>query len=372
MRDWVLALGVVLVSVTLVAAQDTNPCEETLTQATDEFNAGRFYGVPAMLAPCIQRGFSREQLQRAYLLLTQTYLLLDDPLGAENSYLEVLRANPEFETDPVRDPIDVVYLSKKFTASPIFSLFGRLGTNVAVVRVIDEIQITSGVSPVNTNYILRPGWHLSLGVDWNYTKNVAITTELGLAATPYRKKQNGLFGRDQLQFTDRLTWVSIPVSVKYSFDRFYKGGVRRFIPHAFAGLGFQYLVSDNGLIESFNDDATDNGISTQIAESPNLNFLPYRNRTNLSFLLGGGARYKWKLDYLFAEIRYGFGMKNVVGDKTTFEGSGPSVEYPHVDDYFRLDNLSVSVGFVRPLYKPRKLKHAKTKSVLKEVKKGEL
>src|SRR4051812_28440872 len=81
-------------------------CEETLRQAQAEFNAGHFYGISAILKPCIDNGFTKEQQQRAYLLLTQTYLLIDDPTAAEESYLKLLRANPEFETDILRDPID--------------------------------------------------------------------------------------------------------------------------------------------------------------------------------------------------------------------------------------------------------------------------
>jgi hypothetical protein len=40
----------------------------------------------------------------------------------------------------------------------------------------------------------------------------------------------------------------------------------------------------------------------------------------------------------------------------------------HVDDYFRLDNLALSIGFLRPLYKPRELKRARTKSVMRQLK----
>src|SRR5258706_9619049 len=104
-------------------------CELTLRNALEEFNAGHFYGIPSILKPCIDKGFTLEQKQRAYLLLTQTYLLIDDPISAEDSYLKLLKANPEFVTDDARDPIDVVYLSKKFTSSPIFSIYGRVGAN---------------------------------------------------------------------------------------------------------------------------------------------------------------------------------------------------------------------------------------------------
>lgn len=74
-----------------------NDCEAKLNEAANEFNSGHFNGLSAILKPCIDsKSFTSEQLVRAYQLLTQTYLILDDPLGAENSYLNLLRANPEF------------------------------------------------------------------------------------------------------------------------------------------------------------------------------------------------------------------------------------------------------------------------------------
>src|SRR5688500_7019568 len=105
-----------------------NECEVTLTRATEEFNDGHLYGIPAMLNECLNNQ-NDEWRQRAYLLLAETYLLLEDPIGAENSYLEVLRANPEYITDPQRDPLDLVYLSKKFTATPLFAFYAMLGPN---------------------------------------------------------------------------------------------------------------------------------------------------------------------------------------------------------------------------------------------------
>src|SRR5687768_13417769 len=107
-------------------AAQTDDCELTMTRAVDEFNAGHFYVIPSVLSPCLDK-FSAEQRQRAYLLLTQTYLLLDDPIGAKQSYLGVLKANPEFVADTALHPIDVIYLSKKFTATSVFSWFAKAG-----------------------------------------------------------------------------------------------------------------------------------------------------------------------------------------------------------------------------------------------------
>jgi hypothetical protein len=363
----IVVAALIVLSPNVARAQEVT-CEQVLNEASEEFNAGRFYGVPGILANCIRDGFTREQRQRAYLLLTQVYLLLDDPLAAESSYLEVLKANPEFTTDPNVDPIDLVYLSKKFTSSPIFTLYARIGTNVSINRVIHEILPSSGTVPIDTKYTIKPGFQALGGVDWNYSEHLALSAEFGFTLTNYKRERFNVFGRDRHEFVERSSWFHLPVMVKYSFDRFYKSRVRKFLPQAFAGIGFSYLFSDKGSLEIFNNNLGDNGLNTIIASSPTLDFMPYRNKINTSFIVGGTAKYKWGLDYLFAEVRYGLGLNNLVKSTTTFTGR-PMQEYAHTDDYFRLDNLSVSIGYVKPLYKPRKLKKAKTKSVLKTLKK---
>src|SRR5688500_9141155 len=93
------------------AMAQTEDCESTLNRAEDEFYAGHFYIIPAMLSNCLSE-FTKEQQQRAYLLLSETYLLLDDPIGAKQSYLQLLNANPEFQTDTSTHPIDLIYLSR--------------------------------------------------------------------------------------------------------------------------------------------------------------------------------------------------------------------------------------------------------------------
>ena len=114
---------------------------QTLSHAESEFSAGHFYAIPSILQKCLQgQGFSREQKVRAYLLLSQVYLVIDDPIAAEDSYLKLLKAEPEYVADENKDPIDVVYLSKKFTATPIFTPHLRAGVNTTFFRSIYSIS----------------------------------------------------------------------------------------------------------------------------------------------------------------------------------------------------------------------------------------
>ena len=90
-----------------------------------------------------------------------------------------------------------------------------------------------------------------------------------------------------------------------------------------------------------------------------------------------GLKKKIGLNYLFAEIRYSFGLSNIVSVKNLYadnrsdqkyiDSLDPVFRYGHVDDYIRIDNVSFSIGFIHPIYKPRKIKRPRTRSVMNEI-----
>lgn len=348
-------------------AQDE--CELMLVQAQEEFNAGHFSSIPAMLKDCLDKNQRRDWRQRANLLLAETYLLLEDPIGAEQSYLNVLRANPEYLTDQNRDPIDLVYLSGKFTATPIFSLHGYVGPNIAPVRVIHDVRI-GGEAYTNEKYYVRLGWQAGAGVDFNYNDYLSAALDLNFSHTTYRHRTYDLFGinKDIVEFMGHQTWVTLPVSVKYSQSQ---GKIRRY---GYVGFSFNYLMTANADVDIDNRDTkvgdvdTDEYLSftkslTKIGVSEN------RAKLDGSLFVGGGLKYKYKLDYFYLDLRYSFGMRNLVDPNNRFNTTNEGLPYPYVDDDFRMDNLAISVGYIHPLYKPRKLKKARTKSVLRKIEK---
>lgn len=362
-----------------VCLAQIDDCEITLNRATEELDAGHFYGIDSLLMPCLNRGFSREQRQRAYLLLTQVYLLLDDSDRAKESYLRLLRANPEFETDPSRDPIDVVYLSKKFTAAPIFSLFGRVGGNTSIIRVIKSISVTG--EPIDTKYTLRPGWTAAVGLDWNVKPNISLSTELQYSFMTYRK-ETLLWSTSTSTLNEKQNWLSIPIIVKYSFAPF-----KKLTPYAYTGFGVGYLIRSSGNPTLIDRQTRDDESETP-SRSPDVNYGFKRNSFNRSVLFGGGIKYKWDLHYLFVDLRYSVGLANlndysgVVYDysKSLRSGNYSDNTVPPLqttgttvmrqassDDFFRMDNLYLTFGYQHQLYKPRELKKARTKSVLRNL-----
>jgi len=365
-RRGVLIFSGLMCLCTVVSAQKADDCDVTLATAIDEFNAGHFNGIPALLNDCMDK-FTREQRERANMLLTQTYLLLDDPIGAEHSYLSVLQANPEFLADENRDPIDVVYLSKKFTAAPIFSWYLNIGGNVSSITVLNTWSAIGGPQS-KKKYTLRPGLQFGGGLEYNLYDNLAIAAELNYSFRAYKVTQSGYFdGMDGTEVVDRQNELVLPLMVKYGAS---SGKVR---PYGYLGYSLSYLLRDVATIKKSNGDPQGEG-SNQIIftndESPTLNYTHHRRLLNRSFLVGGGVKYKFGLDYLFADLRVVVGMNNVIKrpqGEARFSDMPWVTQYGYVEDDFRMNSVFLSVGFVHPLYKPRKLKKARTKSVMKNI-----
>lgn len=385
-RIFILLLFFASVSHSFAQNED---CELTISRAVEEFNAGHFYIIPSVLSPCLNN-FTVDQKQRAYLLLTQAYLLLDDPIGSKESFLSLLKANPEFLPDTAVHPIDVIYLSKRFTATSIFSWFAKAGSNTSLVRVIHE-QNTIGETGTSKNYDLRFGYQASIGGDLTITENINVRAELGFSMNTYKHVTTNYFQQDTKVFVDRQSWLTLPVSVVYSDH------MGKYRPYGYIGYSVNYLVADAGDI-SITNNRPSSTTSDELApgvivdrenaseESPSLNLLYKRNRFNQAIVVGGGMKVKIGLDFIFVDLRYSVGLRNVVSEKNSYgdfsdtgveynystdfvQSLDPTLRYMHVDDYFRLDNVSISVGFLRPLYKPRELKRARTRSVMRQMKK---
>lgn len=360
---------IILSFFSLMAFSQETGCLQTLNRANDEFNAGRFFGIPSMLKECLDRGFTDEQKFQAYYLLAQVYLILDDPIAAEDSYLKLLKADPEFVATPESDPIDLVYLSKKFTATPIFTPHFIFGGNVSLARTIHENNTEP--YPVKTSNNLRPNLQIGGGLDWNINDNLSVGGEVLFALKSFKTVKVGISLDDRQEMIERQTWIDLPLYVKYR-DNF--GKIR---PYGYAGFSLNALLGSRVELRLENQSPTLTEKGSQVTtEGPNEKVGYKRVFLNRSLLVGGGIYYKVGRNFIFADVRYTAGLNNVVNAKKNYLDKDGNFSrtigrYRWVGDDFRLDNLSLSVGFMKPLYDPRKIKHANTRKVMRDISKEE-
>jgi hypothetical protein len=96
-----------------------------------------------------------------------------------------------------------------------------------------------------------------------------------------------------------------------------------------------------------------------------------RNFVNRSLVIGGGAKYKIGKDFVYADLRYMAGLTNLTKPETNYylkDGSfDPAIpKYSYASDLFRLDNISISFGYIHPIYNPRKKTKPKLKNLFKK------
>ena len=183
------------------------------------------------------------------------------------------------------------------------------------------------------------------------------------------------YGLSSTDLVEKQNWVNLPVMLRY--DHVWD---KRIKPFAYVGAGVNYLLSSSSNV-FLTDDSPFN-----ITESPSLKFTARRNSLNFSAILGGGLKYKYGLNYVFGDVRYYMGLTNVFDYKAAYldysisepnnntsdellDSGTASFRFASLDNFFRMNHLMVTIGYIHPLYKPRVVKRPRTRSVLKMIRK---
>lgn len=326
-------------------AQD---CSSTLEQARSGFENGYLYTIPSTLKPCLDNGFDPAQKKEAYLILTRTYLLIDDPISAEDSYLKLLKLDPEYNINADLDPVDIVYLNENFTTTPIFILFAQLGFNSSSASVIQNFGVDN-TSLSQETYGSAIGLNFGVGVELNINDHFSLGTELNFYSKNYTY-QNILFGNDVQSFDESQSLIEVPLFLKYRMS------YKKWRPYAYAGISVNYLLTSEAEVSLV--DVIDLGEDGQTEFSvigPPEDLIDAREALNYNLLAGIGTRFRIGYNYLFFDLRYHYGLNNFVNQAGQYSNPSLLYKYGYVDDLKRMQSVSFSVGFIKPLYKPRKI-----------------
>lgn len=323
-------------------------CEDVLVRVRESFDSGHLYGIPAQLKKCLDNGFNKTQRIQAYRILTRTYLLIDDPISAEDSYLKLLKLDPEYKFDEENDPVDLVYLSRKFTTTPIFVLFAKGGFSVSQISVIHNFG-TDNTATTLEEYESGGGGHIGGGVELNINKNFGLGVELLLRYQGYRYK-NVFFNGDAQTLKENQYALAIPVYLKYRIE------YHKWRPYIYAGFAPKYLLSAEASVELIDRvESGEGSLSEFSVTGPSISMNDVRSGINYSGFVGIGTNYRVGYRYIFIDLRYTRGLTNIVDKSKQYANDELLYKYAYVDDYKRLNDFSISIGYVWPLYKPRKI-----------------
>ena len=354
---------------TTVHAQDI--CTRNLQEAQRKFDQGKFIEIDTLLRNCIKSGFTKQERISALELLALSKLYLDDMEMADSIYLELLTIDPEHTVNPLVDPPDLIFLHQSFRTDPIFSWSASAGLTYSFPTIIhDDFIFPTTIIKYNDQppitvvpskeYNGSVGFIFGFNMDFVVYRNVFVGGGINYARTNFKYKAQYLTSLYAASASDglyyeslykqNLDWFSLPLYAKYQFAKI------KYKPYFLAGLSF------NQLIRSRRNDLSREKIAgapeTKL-ERGSWNDIDLKNRSNYSINLGLGFMYKTNgIDYIVFEIRYSRLFKNIVNNSIRYgdvDNQTNIILYGASLDDYNLSSFDVTLKFLRPFYKPKKI-----------------
>lgn len=325
-------------------------CAQTLRLARSTYEQGRLHELESILGPCLSSGFTTEEQVEAYKLLTLTYIYLEEPKKADETMRKVLETDHFFQINPEIDPAEFVALYKTFRTEPLYSLGLKFGPSL-VMPVVVTNYYTAVDAAGSGEY--SPGIGIQAGAmfEMKIYKKFSIAPELMFASRQF-SKENSLFASDSLnevggktEAVYKQTWIDLNAIVQYEISRNKDGS---FI--TYAGLGPSASLSirqDLQLNTTGLSGSAVSGVDVDVKDSFEQFYYSVTALAGLKYRIGGL--------YVHAELRYQYGLSNVInGDSRT--NLEVTLDYAAQHNDVRLNTITGALGVSLPIFKPAKLK----------------
>lgn len=333
--------------------EEKNECVINLEQAQEKYNQGRIQDVEALIGDCINgNNLNKADKTQALKLLTLAHIFLKELDLAENSMLQLLQINHEFQINEAVDPSEFINLYNKYRTEPVVGI-GILG-NVALAQpIVTQLNNTQNISENRQKYGLKVQFGLELNVEyklfdhWFVNPGVSYKTLAFTKTNEYSKivsnEYNGIF-EGELNFKI----VEVPLVMKYEFME------GNFIPYASAGLVPQLFID-----ATYPGDAT----SSTIDGSPDVTLstrplIDDVNKFNFAASIGGGVKIKVPAGFINARIQYTQNFRQVFKENSALNPSDPNLIWDLYEslDGFRMHDLTISIGYIYNVFIPKKIR----------------
>ena len=327
----------------------SDECTASLQKAQKLYNQGMIEDIASILRPCIENGFTRNQRNEAYKLIILASLLDGNQQLAENTMIEFLKKNPEYEVMP-NDPVEFVYLFESYRTLSVFSIGLKFGANLSDPMIIEPYS----AGDLNTTVLsdkLGVGYQAGIAANRYVAKHLFINLEFNYCMNSYKftEKYNKFsLPEDPVSevftFKETVNRVDIPLSIGYEFEsKLFNYFIR-------IGGSYSWLFTAHGNPEGRYNYSYGQNIQTGV-EVPLESF---REKSLYFCHAGLGIKYKVPRGYLVADFRYNFGLNNIVLPEKRFETGELLPGYYHIDDDFSITNFAMSFGYYFSFYQPRK------------------
>ncbi len=340
---WILLIHIYLFIIPPQTLTAQSVCSQALRKAQSAYENGRLKEVYPNLKSCLLNGFNKNEQVAAYRLLTLTFIYLEESKKAEEAIINLIKIAPEYKINSTEDPSEFIQLFQSFRTIPIFSVGLKLGGNNNIVHVLQNYT-TDNPDMANPSFASRLGFQTGITLDIPVDKKLSVVSEFYLSGRNYRYTAL-LNDFNQLTFTEKQTWIDLPVLAKYRF------GEKIIKYYVTGGAAVSFLQKATSLIKTQTIENSSEDISTT-----SLNLANLRKNIATYAIVGAGVTYNIGKDYVLAEIKYQHALSDINNNADLDVISELPFQYGYVDNNFRMSFFSFSIGYVHPIYKPKKLR----------------
>lgn len=328
-----------------VKSQDD--CSSVLERAELLFEQGIIEDIPSLLSDCIEKGFTSQEKRQAQKLIILAFLFDNRIQEAENTMQNFLKENPEYEIQP-GDPPEFITLYNGFRTYPFLSIGTFFGGNLTSATLLEhygpfDTTKDKGEFPITFSPDIQAGVALHILL----TKRIELNIESIYTRNNF-SYNNLQYGFAEISMTEKHQRLEFPVS--FSLDL--NNPESRWTPYLRIGASYGMILE---AVSSYTRTHINTGEEVfSPVEANNVYIDGKRNSDTFNALAGMGLKYKIPRGYFYLDLRYSYGLFNVVNPETRWN-QDTVFRFYYADSDFHLDYLSFSIGYRYSFFKSKKL-----------------
>lgn len=304
--------------------------EVMLLEAASKYNRGAFTEVIDITDEIQDSGRTSIIFQK-YRLRALSQIAFAENEAALESVKQMLEINPTYKFNPITDPDELNLLLKRLKVIPKLNLglSISIGSNTTYAKVV-ELYNVSRAPKIYTSNNTRV---ISIDGGYNFNNRSGIGISLVNAEKEYSVDYQ--VNDFNINLTERLSYIDFPVYYKlklYEIDKI------SFIAHVGGYIG--YLYRANNQISSLNAQ------SNSMHEIRSFSAVKRKSKWNFGGVLGGSVLYDFRKGSLVLNCMYYNGFHNTTNTNVRYSNPQLLHDFYYVDDDLRLNNLSISLGYI--------------------------
>jgi tetratricopeptide (TPR) repeat protein len=323
------ALLIILAITSLVnATAQVSPCFSKLKDAGILIEEGRNDEAIVLLKDALENcNYSNEDQIEAHKALILAYFEIDDLESADASAEAIIKIDPNYKADKLRDPQEMVALFEKFKPEAIFRIGVSGGINSSVVEASQTYSIvTDDDAPGLDNYESELGFQIGVNAEYRLWKELWASAGLTFRRSSYSNSIPNVEGRT-IFYREDLNYFDVPLSLSYYFTE------SKLQPFITVGGQVSFLASAVG--ELSRDDISDL-VDRDVQ----------REEVLFGFFGGAGISYQYGNLNFRLGANYMLYPQDVNKAGTRYENLESIFRYYYLDNDFTMNFLQVNAGVV--------------------------